>query len=878
MNIPSKYDAHSVEGKWYEHWMKNNYFHSVPDEREPYAIVIPPPNVTGVLHMGHMLNNTIQDVLIRRARLKGMNACWVPGTDHASIATEAKVVARLKEQGINKNDISREEFLKHAWEWTHEYGGVILEQLKKLGCSCDWDRTKFTMDDDMSASVIKVFVDLYKKGLIYRGYRMVNWDPEAKTTLSDEEVIYEERQGYLYYLAYQIEGSDESVTIATTRPETILGDTAICINPNDDRYRHLKGKKAIVPISNRVIPIIEDDYVDVEFGTGCLKVTPAHDENDKNLGDKHQLEVIDIFNADATLNSYGLHYEGKDRFVVRKEIVKELEEKGHLVKTENHLNKVGTSERTKAVIEPRLSDQWFLKMEALAKPALEAVLGDEKEINLFPKKFENTYRHWMENIRDWNISRQLWWGQQIPAYYYGEGKEDFVVAENKEDALKLARVKAGNASLEIDDLRQDEDALDTWFSSWLWPMSVFGGVLDPENEEYKYYYPTSDLVTGPDILFFWVARMIIAGYEFDGEKPFTNVYLTGLVRDKQRRKMSKSLGNSPDALKLIEDFGADGVRVGLLLSSAAGNDLLFDEALCQQGKNFANKIWNAFRLVKGWEVSDRIQQPEAAKVAIEWYEAKFNQSLAEIEDHFDKYRISDALMATYKLVWDDFCSWLLEMVKPAYQSPIDSVTYAGVIAFFENNLRILHPFMPFLTEEIWQHIEARDVDSALIVSTWPELYPVNTEIINDFVFAAEVVSGIRTIRKEKNIPFKDGLDLAVLNNEKKDRQFDAVIVKLGNVDNLSYVDDKVEGALSFRVKSNEYFIPVSGAINIDEEIEKLETELKYTEGFLKSVRGKLSNDKFVNGAPEKVVAMERKKEADAVAKIETIKESIASLK
>lgn len=878
MNIPSKYDAHSVEGKWYEHWMKNNYFHSVPDEREPYTIVIPPPNVTGVLHMGHMLNNTIQDVLIRRARLKGMNACWVPGTDHASIATEAKVVARLKEQGINKNDISREEFLKHAWEWTHEYGGVILEQLKKLGCSCDWDRTKFTMDDDMSASVIKVFVDLYKKGLIYRGYRMVNWDPEAKTTLSDEEVIYEERQGYLYYLAYQIEGSDESVTIATTRPETILGDTAICINPNDDRYRHLKGKKAIVPISNRVIPIIEDDYVDVEFGTGCLKVTPAHDENDKNLGDKHQLEVIDIFNADATLNSYGLHYEGKDRFVVRKEIVKELEEKGHLVKTENHLNKVGTSERTKAVIEPRLSDQWFLKMEALAKPALEAVLGDEKEINLFPKKFENTYRHWMENIRDWNISRQLWWGQQIPAYYYGEGKEDFVVAENKEDALKLARVKAGNASLEIDDLRQDEDALDTWFSSWLWPMSVFGGVLDPENEEYKYYYPTSDLVTGPDILFFWVARMIIAGYEFDGEKPFTNVYLTGLVRDKQRRKMSKSLGNSPDALKLIEDFGADGVRVGLLLSSAAGNDLLFDEALCQQGKNFANKIWNAFRLVKGWEVSDRIQQPEAAKVAIEWYEAKFNQSLAEIEDHFDKYRISDALMATYKLVWDDFCSWLLEMVKPAYQSPIDSVTYAGVIAFFENNLRILHPFMPFLTEEIWQHIEARDVDSALIVSTWPELYPVNTEIINDFVFAAEVVSGIRTIRKEKNIPFKDGLDLAVLNNEKKDRQFDAVIVKLGNVDNLSYVDDKVEGALSFRVKSNEYFIPVSGAINIDEEIEKLETELKYTEGFLKSVRGKLSNDKFVNGAPEKVVAMERKKEADAVAKIETIKESIASLK
>ena len=878
MSIPSKYDANSAENKWYDYWMKHNYFHSEPDEREPYTIVIPPPNVTGVLHMGHMLNNTIQDVLIRRARLKGMNACWVPGTDHASIATEAKVVARLKEKGINKKDITREEFLKHAWDWTHEYGGVILDQLKKLGCSCDWDRTKFTMDEDMSASVIKVFVDLYKKGLIYRGYRMVNWDPEAKTTLSDEEVIYEERQGHLYYLSYPIEGSDEKVTIATTRPETILGDTAICINPNDERYTHLKGKKAIVPICNRVIPIIEDEYVDVEFGTGCLKVTPAHDENDKNLGDKHDLEVVDIFNEDATLNSYGLHYEGKDRFVVRKEIVKELEEKGFLVKTENHLNKVGTSERTKAVIEPRLSDQWFLKMEALAKPALEAVLGDEKEINLFPKKFENTYRHWMENIRDWNISRQLWWGQQIPAYYYGDGKEDFVVAETIEEALKLAQDKTGNAALKADDLRQDEDALDTWFSSWLWPMSVFGGVLNPENEEYKYYYPTSDLVTGPDILFFWVARMIMAGYEFEGKKPFTNVYLTGLVRDKQRRKMSKSLGNSPDALELIKDFGADGVRVGLLLSSAAGNDLLFDESLCQQGKNFANKIWNAFRLVKGWEVSEAIEQPEASKVAIEWYQAKFNQTLNEIEDHFSKYRISDALMATYKLVWDDFCSWLLEMVKPAYQKPIDAQTFRSVIKFLEDNLRILHPFMPFLTEEIWQHIEERSEDQALIIAEWPKQEAVNVDLINEFAFAAEVVSGIRTIRKEKNIPFKDELALSVLNNEKVSAKFDAVIAKLGNIEALSYVEDKVEGALSFRIKSNEYFIPVSGAINVEEEIEKLETELKYTEGFLKSVRGKLSNDKFVSGAPEKVVAMERKKEADAVAKIATIKESLASLK
>ena len=636
MSIPSKYDASLVESKWYDYWMKHNYFHSEVDDREPYTIVIPPPNVTGVLHMGHMLNNTIQDVLIRHARLLGKNACWVPGTDHASIATEAKVVAKLKEQGIDKNDLTREEFLAHAWEWKHEYGGIILDQLKKLGASCDWERTTFTMDPEMSESVIKVFVDLFNKGLIYRGYRMVNWDPEAKTTLSDEEVIHEERQGNLYYLQYKIQDSEDTLTIATTRPETIFGDTAICINPNDERFTHLKGKKAIVPLCNRVIPIIEDEYVDIEFGTGCLKVTPAHDENDKNLGDKHKLEVIDIFNDDASLNSFGLHYQGKDRFVVRKEISKELEEKGFLVKTEVHTNKVGTSERTKAVIEPRLSDQWFLKMKDLAKPAIDAVLGEDTAINLYPKKFENTYRHWMENVRDWNISRQLWWGQQIPAYFYGDGKEDFVVAENIENALILAQEKTHNSQLTIKDLKQDEDALDTWFSSWLWPMSVFDGIRNPENEEIKYYYPTNDLVTGPDILFFWVARMIVAGYEYKDEKPFQNVYLTGLVRDKQRRKMSKSLGNSPDALKLIEDYGADGVRVGLLLSSAAGNDLMFEEDLCQQGKGFANKIWNAFRLIKGWEVDASLPQPETSEIGLVWYEAKFQKTLAEIEDHFSK--------------------------------------------------------------------------------------------------------------------------------------------------------------------------------------------------------------------------------------------------
>jgi valyl-tRNA synthetase len=874
--IPAQFNAKEVEQKWYAYWMKNDYFSSKPDHRTPYTIVIPPPNVTGVLHMGHMLNNTIQDVLIRRARLKGFNACWVPGTDHASIATEAKVVAKLKEEGINKNDLTREEFLKHAWEWTDKYGGTILEQLKQLGCSCDWNRTKFTMDDDMSASVIHSFVDLYNKGLIYRGYRMVNWDPEAKTTLSDEEVIFEERQGKLYFIKYKIEGSEDFLTVATTRPETIFGDTAICINPNDERFTHLKGKKAIVPICGRVIPIIEDEYVDVEFGTGCLKVTPAHDTNDKTLGDKHNLEIIDIFNEDATLNSFGMQYQGKDRFVVREEIAKELEAIGALAKTETHLNKVGTSERTKAVIEPRLSDQWFLKMEDLVKPAIKAVLESD-DVTLYPSRFNNTYAHWLNNIRDWNISRQLWWGQQIPAYYYGDGKEDFVVAETKEEALALAQAKTNNKQLTINDLTQDADALDTWFSSWLWPMAVFGGVLNPENEDFKYYYPTNDLVTGPDILFFWVARMIIAGYEYAGEKPFSNVYLTGLVRDKQGRKMSKSLGNSPEPLGLIEKFGADGVRVGLLLSASAGNDILFDEELCNQGKGFANKIWNAFKLIKGWEVAD-IAQPKSSKVAIEWYEAKLQQTLVEIEDNFDKYRLSDALMGIYKLVWDDFCSWFLEMIKPGYQQPIDRATFDKAIEMLESNLKLLHPFMPFLTEELWHQIADRTPEQALIVGEWPKAKAYNAQLIADFDFATEVISGIRTIRKDKNIPFRDAISLSILNNEKAATYFDAVVQKLGNVSALDYVSDKVEGALSYRVKSNEYFIPITGAIDVEAEIAKLTEELNYTKGFLRSVQGKLSNEKFVAGAPEQVIANERKKEADALAKIATLEQSLASLK
>ncbi len=876
MAIAAKYNPKDIENKWYSYWMENKYFHSTPNNKKPYTIVIPPPNVTGVLHMGHMLNNTIQDVLIRRARLQGYNACWVPGTDHASIATEAKVVAKLKEEGIDKNSISREDFLKHAWEWTDNYGGQILEQLKKLGASCDWDRTKFTLDDDMYESVIKSFVDLYNKGHIYRGYRMVNWDPQAKTTLSDEEVIYQEQQGKLYYVKYAIENSEDYVTIATTRPETIFGDTAICINPNDERFTHLKGKKVIVPVVNRSIPIIEDEYVDIEFGTGCLKITPAHDENDKALGERHNLEIIDIFNEDATLNKYGLHYENQDRFVVRKKFVKELEEKGFLLKTEDHLNKVGTSERTKAVIEPRLSEQWFLKMEELVKPAIDSVLKT-KEIKLFPDKFKNTYSHWLKNIRDWNISRQLWWGQRIPAYYYSDDKSKFVVAETQEKALKLAQEKTGNAKLTLKDLHQEEDVLDTWFSSWLWPMSVFDGIRNPQNKEFQYYYPTNDLVTGPDILFFWVARMIIAGYEYTDKRPFENVYLTGLVRDKQRRKMSKSLGNSPDALQLIDEFSADGVRVGLLLSNAAGNDLLFDESLCQQGKNFGNKVWNAFRLLEGWEIDENKEQPASSQIALNWYKNVFQKTLREIEDHFKKYRISDALMATYKLIWDDYCSWLLEMIKPAYGQPIDAKTYNEVINLLEQNLIILHPFMPFLTEEIWQNVTPRKTEEALIIQKWPEFEDFDKQLITDFELVKEVISGIRTIRKNKNISFKESIDLKIINNEKLKKDYDVVVAKLGNIENITYINQQEENALSYRVKSNEYFIPMAGNIDVEAEKEKLEEELNYHKGFLKAVEKKLANKRFVKNAPEKVVANEKQKQEDAQNKIAAINKSLENL-
>lgn len=876
MVLVTNYNAKDIEEKWYAYWLKNGYFRSEVNEKEPYTIVIPPPNVTGILHMGHMLNNTIQDVLIRRARLKGYNACWIPGTDHASIATEAKVVEKLKKEGIKKSEIGREEFLKHAWEWTENYGGRILNQLQKLGASCDWDRTKFTLDEDMYQSVIKSFVDLYQKGMIYRGYRMVNWDPQAKTTLSDEEVIYEEQQGKLYHVKYQIKDSDEFLIVATTRPETIFGDTAICINPNDERHRHLKGKTIIVPVVNREIPVIEDEYVDLEFGTGCLKVTPAHDPNDKELGDKHHLQVVDIFNDDATLNAEALHYEGKDRFVVRKEFVEELKEKGFLVEVKDHIHKVGTSERTKAVVEPRLLDQWFLKMDDLVKPAIKAVLETE-EIKLFPAKFKNTYAHWVNNIRDWNISRQLWWGHRIPAYYYGETADDFVVAETEEKALQLAREKSGNADLSKDDLRQDEDVLDTWFSSWLWPMSVFDGINHPENPEFKYYYPTKDLVTGPDILFFWVARMIIAGYEYTGEKPFENVYLTGLVRDKQRRKMSKSLGNSPDALKLIEDYSADGVRVGLLLSSAAGNDLLFDESLCQQGKNFGNKVWNAFRLIKGWEVDENIDQPLASKIALDWYRHKLSEKLTEIEDHFEKYRISDALMTTYKLIWDDFCSWLLEAIKPDYQQPIDAKTYKEIIRLLEENLKLLHPFMPFLTEEIWQTIEMRQEDQALIVADWPEIIKIDENFLKEFELVKEVLSNIRNIRTTKNISFKNTIELKVIEQENLSEDWNAIIGKMGNISSIEKIEEPQANALSFRIKSNEYFIPMGEHIDVEEEIEKLTKELKYNQGFLKSVEKKLNNSRFVDNAPAQVVELEKQKQTDALAKIEAIEEQLKNL-
>ena len=876
MSISSKFEASTVEQKWYDYWLTNKYFASKPDDRPAYSIVIPPPNVTGILHMGHMLNVSLQDILIRRARMQGFNACWVPGTDHASIATEAKVVARLKEQGIDKNDLTREEFLGHAWDWTEEYGGLILKQLQKLGASCDWDRTKFTLDDDMSASVIQVFVDLFNKGLVYRGYRMVNWDPEAQTTLSDEEVIYEEKPGFLYHIAYEVEGETKPLIIATTRPETIFGDTAICIHPEDERFQHLKGKKVKVPVANRWIPIVLDDYVDMEFGTGCLKVTPAHDINDKAIGERHNLDVIDIFNADATLNAHGLHYESQDRFVVRKAIAKELEDLNALVKKEDYAHKVGTSERTKAVIEPRLSDQWFLKMEQLSEPAIKAVLESE-EVALVPAKFKNTYRHWMENIRDWNISRQLWWGQQIPAYYYSNNPDDFVVATTPEQALELAQTKSANPDLKASDLRQDNDVLDTWFSSWLWPISVFDGIRNPDNEEINYYYPTRDLVTGPDILFFWVARMIISGYEYRNEKPFSKVYLTGLVRDKQGRKMSKQLGNSPDALKLIEDFGADAVRVGLMLSSAAGNDLLFDESLCQQGKNFSNKIWNAYRLIEGWEVDENRNQSVVSKEALHWYAQKFQQSLELINDHFDKYRISDAMMTSYKLIWDDFCSWLLEAIKPAYGDPIDGQTYREVRVLFEENLKLLHPFMPFLTEELWQDMETRSVEEALIVSTWPEVQTYDEKLINRFEEATRVIGGIRNFRKEKELGFKETLALQVIGSTEA-IPFESLVQKMGQLSSVSYeetISEQTGGA--FRANGLEFFIPLEGKIDVEKERLKLQEELKYANGFLTSVQKKLANERFVSNAPEQVLANERKKEADALEKIEVIEKSLAAL-
>jgi len=874
MEIPKKYNPLEVEDKWYEYWMQNDYFKSTPDERESYTIVIPPPNVTGVLHMGHMLNNTLQDVLVRRARMLGKNACWVPGTDHASIATEAKVVNKLKEEGISKDDLTREEFLKHAWVWKEKHGGIILDQLKKLGASCDWDRTSFTMDDKLSASVLEVFVDLYKKGLIYRGFRMVNWDPQAKTTVSDEEVIHKEVNSKLYYVKYKVEDSDEFVTIATTRPETILGDTAICINPNDDRFSHLKGRKVVVPISGRVIPVIEDDYVDVEFGTGCLKITPAHDQNDKVIGEKHGLPVIDVLNDDATLNAHGLHYQGKDRFVVRKEIAKELDSLGVLVKVDDYLTKVGCSERTDAVIEPKVSVQWFVKMENLTDPALKAVMNDD--VQLVPAKFKNTYRHWMENVHDWCISRQLWWGHQIPAYFYGDGLNDFVVAKTITEAVELAKVATKNDALTAADLKQDEDVLDTWFSSSLWPISVFNGIMEPENEEINYYYPTNDLVTAPEILFFWVARMILMGYEYRGAKPFDNVYLTGIVRDKQGRKMSKSLGNSPDPIDLMKLYGADGVRVGMLFCSPAGNDLPFDKGLCEQGRNFSNKIWNAFRLVKGWEVA-AIEQPDSSKIAIEWFDSKLSETITSINENYDKFRISEVLMSVYKLVWDDFCSSYLEMIKPAYQKPIDKTTLATTLAYFEELLKLLHPFMPFISEEIWSLIANRDVKNRLIVTPWPLANKIDTILLANEAIAAEVISGIRTIRNEKNIANKDQVALFVKLNEDTDKSFDSVITKLGNLSSLTYVDEKVDGALSFRVKSNEYYIPLAGAVNIEEEIATLKQELKYTQGFLNSVMKKLSNERFVSNAPEQVIVIERKKQADAEAKIKAIEEQITAI-
>ena len=868
--LASKYSPEEVEGKWYEYWLKHDLFKSTPDSREPYTIVIPPPNVTGVLHMGHMLNNTIQDILIRRARMEGKNALWVPGTDHASIATEAKVVARLASKGIKKTDLTRDEFLKHAWEWKEEHGGIILEQLKKLGASCDWSRTAFTMDEVRSKSVLHVFVDLFNKGLIYRGVRMVNWDPAAQTALSDEEVVYKEEHGKLYYLRYKIIGEDGYAIVATTRPETIMGDTAMCINPNDPKNAHLKGKRVIVPLVGREIPVIEDDYVDVEFGTGCLKVTPAHDVNDYMLGEKHNLKSIDIFNDNGTISEAAGLYVGMDRFAVREQIEKDLAEAGLLEKVEAYTNKVGHSERTNSVIEPKLSMQWFLKMDSLAKPALDAVMQDD--IKFHPSKFKNVYRHWMTNIKDWCISRQLWWGHRIPAYFLPEG--GYVVAETVEEALRLAQEKTGNKELKIEDLRQDEDVLDTWFSSWLWPISLFNGILDPDNEEIKYYYPTADLVTGPDIIFFWVARMIMAGYEYKNDMPFRNVYFTGIVRDKLGRKMSKSLGNSPDPLMLIEKFGADGVRMGLMLAAPAGNDILYDDSLCEQGRNFNNKIWNAFRLVKGWEVAD-IEQPEYAKTAVKWFEAVLNKTLAEVDDLFGKFRLSEALMAVYKLFWDEFSSWYLEMVKPAYGKPVDRATYVATLGFFDALLRLLHPFMPFITEELWQHIAERKDGESVMTALLPKAGAFSEQTIADMDVAKDIIAGIRTVRLQKNIPNKEELELQVMGEGNV--PVESIIKKLANLSAVANVSEKDATAAAFMVGTTEYAVPLGNNINVEEELKKLEADLKYQEGFLQSVLKKLSNEKFVNNAPAKVIEMERKKQADAEAKIATLKESIAAL-
>ncbi|MBS3769894.1 MAG: valine--tRNA ligase [Bacteroidales bacterium] len=872
MDIAKKYDPSKVEQKWYQYWMDKEFFHSEPDEREPYTIVIPPPNVTGVLHMGHILNNTIQDILIRRARMLGKNACWVPGTDHASIATEAKVVAKLKKEGIDKYSLTREEFLKHAWEWKEKHGGIILEQLKKLGASCDWNRTKFTMDDDMYESVIKVFIDLYEKGYVYRGVRMVNWDPEAKTAISDEEVDYKEVQSKLYYIKYPVDGTDEFIEIATTRPETILGDTAVCVNPGDTRYTHLQGKEVIVPVINRKVPLIVDDYVDMEFGSGALKITPAHDENDYEIGLRHNLKTIDIFNDDGTLNENAEIHIGEDRFEARDNFVRDLENEGYLIKEEDYTNSIGFSERTDAVIEPKLSTQWFCRMKEMAKPALENVINDN--IRFHPSKFKNIYKHWMENIKDWCISRQLWWGQRIPAYYLPDG--NYVVAENETEALKKAKEKTDNYELTVNDLKQDPDVLDTWFSSWLWPISVFDGIRNPDNEDINYYYPTDDLVTAPEILFFWVARMIMAGYEYRGKKPFGNVYLTGVVRDNQRRKMSKSLGNSPDPLRLINQYGADGVRVGMLLCSPAGNDLLFDESLTEQGRNFGNKIWNAFRLVKNWNVDENIDQPAHSAEAIDWFRNRLNKAIGELDEQYAKFRLSDALMNLYRLFWDEFSSWYLEIVKPGYQQPVDKKTFEATLSFFEQLMVLLHPIMPFITEEIWQLIYDRGSDESIMVTEVPRKGPSDAELLTSFEKVKELITSVRNIRKDKEIPNKEALSLKV--NGEHMAKYDPIVRKMANIDHIEGISGKPDNAVSFMVGTTEYYIPVENLLDKEEEIKKLEEELEYTRGFLQSVLKKLDNEQFVRNAPEKVIDRERKKKEDAEQKIKTLEERISSLK